>query len=362
MTNPEIQKPSLQIAFPTLPWHGPVAQEQVVFPAEKLKENAERYLSGELSHVDPEQRSEKYNTCNTWAQLHLAVHGTSVERAAAILRDGALHSYAKLQELKPDCVADNRTLLTDKLDIELGLHRYVFLNLGRVHPTDVHPVYFLFPNRIIEEPGTAVALREIVHFGALVSDEAIQFHRKHDPSLTEDVVKTRNSEAAREFFNNTFAGDAFIEDIFPRFLFKKYPEQTKFTSDIEYPGTKLGMRRMGHEVTIMNAWEGPQVTVPGSIDLSQWKPSVLITDISRASQIESKLRACGLSRDRIFRIDHELPTYERRYRAIGSYEAPLNTGTYVNLALRDLALLARHNRFEQDFASSMVGWKSRLTA
>ena len=27
----------------------------------------------------------------------------------------------------------------------------------------------------------------------------------------------------------------------------------------------------------------------------------------------------------------------------------------MNLALRDLALLARHNRFEQDFASAMVG-------
>jgi hypothetical protein len=354
MNTPRIEQPNSPLSLPALPGSAPVAQDREAFPAERLRDNAARYLTGDLSNVTPDI------TCTTWAQLHLPVHGTTVDRAVAILQDGALHSYAKLQELKPHSVADNLTLRTDKLDIELGLHKYIFLNLGRVHPIDVHPVYFLFPNRIVEEPGTAVALREIVHFGALVSSEAAQAHRAHDPSLTEDGVKKRNEEAAREFFKNTFAGDTFISEIFPRFLQKNYPNVTFFTSSEAYPGTKLSPLKLGRELIIKNAWEGPQVTVPDSIDFSQWKPSVLITDIKRASHIESRLRECGIGRDRIYRMDRELPTYQRIFRTIGSYDNPLNAALYVNLALRDLALLACHNRFEKNFPDSMSGWKSRI--
>ena len=69
-----------------------------------------------------------------------------------------------------------------------------------------------------------------------------------------------------------------------------------------------------------------------------------------------------LSKGRVYQgaLDKELRTSQELFRSIGDYHNPLNGSAYVNLALRDMALLRCNNRFDQDFPDAISGWMSRL--
>jgi hypothetical protein len=155
------------------------------FSADLLEANQRSYLEGELRDIQPGEVS------STWSRFHMAVHGTAVDRACSIVRDGGVSSFEQLSNRGASAVRNNLTVLTGVLDVELGVHRHVFMNLGRVHPIDVHPVYFLFPNKLLLGEGVAVALREIVHFGALVSWEAVAVQKRQDPGFSDDKARQR---------------------------------------------------------------------------------------------------------------------------------------------------------------------------
>jgi len=252
-------------------------------------------------------------------------------------------------------------VLTDCLDIDLGLHRYVFLNLGRVHPSDVHPVYFVFPNKLLLSEGVVVALREIVHFGSLVSQERVDLEKSVDSAFTDELALAQNIAAAKSFFSNVYSGSVFRSEVFPKFLEKNYPRVINYSVDINYPGSQLELVQLGGEAFLKNCWEGPQVMVPSCIPLADYRPAILITDTGHEQTITRQLEDRGLSKNRIFSMSEVSDIYQERYKSwLGPYGSQLNTATYVNLALRDIALLSRYNEDQKDFPNSMVGFKSRL--
>lgn len=318
--------------------------------------NTARYLAAELNGVEADEIH------TTWAAFHLPVHGTSVERALSIIEDQEIYSFARLQSYKPHVIADNQTVYTDKLDLQLGLHEYVFLNLGRVHPIEVHPLYFIFPNRLIEESGAPVALREIVHFNAIVSREGAYFQLQADPRLTLEKITTDNAVGAERFFANTFPAAEFCQEIFPRFLQKHFQAIHHFSTSLEYPGTSLTYTQVGRDVAIHNAWEGPQVMAPSSVPFSRWQPSILITRLgAEAEQIAARLHHAGFPSTRIFRMDEVVDSYQKLSPLLGPYESPIEKSTYICLALRDLALLREHNISGENYPESMNGFKNRCT-
>ena len=331
----------------------PPAAEQPKLENCDTAANLRAWLSGELNGIQPDDQHA------SWAALHLAVHGTSFRRALSILRDGAIYSHRSLAEKHPDVAADRINNATDQLDIEFGLDRYVFLSVGRVHPFDVQEVYFCFPNPVIERDNALVALREIVHFGAIVSPEAAAVHKRLH-GMNDDGIRQRNRDAARLFFENVFSGEDFIAGVFPRFLQKNFPQVVHYTSSLAYPGTRLSVANLGDGTAVAkNAWEGPQLTVPGSLEVRDLKPAVLLTALET-----SKRRAlinAGCPEDRIFSMAEVVPLYGGSL-PLGAYGDQAFRYAYVNLALRDLALIGRLNRTGESFADSMNGFKQRLTA
>lgn len=324
------------------------------FPSTLLEENQRRYAHEELNGIQAGEVS------RTWGHFHLAAHGTTLERACQIIRRGELLSFEQLKSARSSIVANNMALLTDVLDMELGLHRHVFLNLGRVHPLDIHPVYFLFPNKLLQEEGAVVALREITHFGALVSWEAVEACRQHTPFFRVDQAPRRNADAAKSFFSNVFGGDGFRDQVFPGFLEKNYRNIAHYTSSLEYPGTKVTLERRGHEATLRNIWEGPQVMIPDRISLGKFSPAVLITDTRRDKVAQRALEAAGFPKERIFSMSEVVPLYKNKFSRLGDYNQPLNRGTYVNMALRDIALLAEYNQANQNYSDGMNGFTNRI--
>ena len=311
--------------------------------------NRENWLRRELSGVTAD------DVHNTWAKFHLAVHGTSLERSLSIIADGAIESHSSLERSHPEIVAQRLQNLTDALDIKLGLDRYVFLSVGRVHPTDVHPVYFLFQNSIAETPGSLVALREIVHFGALVSPEAADFYKRATGKRNLNVEKL-NFNAASEFFTNQFSGSDFVNEIFPRFLQKHFSQVNRFTTTLLYPGASLNVR-LADGVASTNAWEGPQLQFPGKISLGERPSSILVT--SEAPEVISAIQASGFPRNRIYLMRDAVSGYQKRY-GLKPYHDQLERGLYVNLALRDLALLPHHNRAAEGFPDSMAEFRNSI--
>jgi hypothetical protein len=235
------------------------------------------------------------------------------------------------------------------------------MNLGRVHPIDVHPVYFLFPNKLLLGEGVAVALREIVHFGALVSWEAVAVQKRQDPGFSDDKARQRNAVATQRFLSNVFSGKGFREEIFPRFLEKSYPENIGlYTASVEYPGTKLNVEARGSEAVLVNAWEGPQVMVPKQVLLKDFSPAILITDTKRDQAIARDLGKAGFPAERIYKMSEVVGKYRSRYPNLGNYDEQVNTAIYVNLALRDLALLAPNNESGRNYPDSMSCFKERI--
>jgi hypothetical protein len=294
---------------------------------------------------------------STWAQLYPAVHGTTIERALGIIKDQRIASYATLAIEKPEVIANNITVNTDQLDVKLGLDKYVFLNLGRVHPFSVHPVYFVFPNSITKTAGAIASLREIVHFGALVSKEAEDFAKKANPKLTDNKIKNINRQAEVEFFKNSYRGADFISEVFPRFIQREFPQIQHYTSSLMFPNAEVKTTQVGQEVVVHGCWEGPQIMVPKEIDFAHQQPAILITN--RSSSIKDQFIDIGYDEAKIFSMQ-EVVTFYRKSLKLGDYLNPLDQYLYLNTALRDLALMSAHNDFGESFPESMNGFKDRL--
>ena len=108
----------------------------------------------------------------------------------------------------------------------------MFLNIGRIHPADLQEVYLCFNNNLIDQPRTVVALREITHFGGIVSPEAARVERHYNPTIN---IEQKNKSAAMKFFQNLVRGPDF-HPLFARFLQNSYTNILNFHTDLLYPG------------------------------------------------------------------------------------------------------------------------------
>ena len=293
----------------------------------------------------------------TWAKYFLCVHGTTPELLRSIVADNAVFSYAELEKKHPHVTGNRKERATDGLDIELGLHQYGFWNVGRVHPEDIQPVYLCAPNTLMQSEGALVAPREITHFGALVSPEAIAVRKQTQPNLD---VEERNRSAAQQFFKTVVHGKDFRE-IFGRFLQRHYPRQyAHYLSAMFYPGVEPKIERIFGKQSVMNAWEGPQLKIPGAVPLSKVQ-SVLVTSLDPA--VMEQVQASGFRPDRIFSMKDALSDYAKFYgKTLGDYDDPTRTYGYIHLALRDLALIGSHNEDGADYPESMVAFKDRVAS
>lgn len=324
------------------------------FNSDLLARNCARFLESELSEITPDDIHE------TWARFFPAVHGTTFARAEKIVTCGEIRSYRTLVQQNSAEVRNRAEILTDSLDIQLGLDNSIFLSLGRVNPCDIHPIYFVFRNDIIENTQAAVALREIAHFRALVSPEAVEFARRAHPNLSDHEVQTRNQQAAENFFNNVFSHSDFIDSIFPRFLQLHFPQIGRYSGDIAYPQTTLEVVQAGNDVCVMNAWDGPQVMVPETISLGTTEPAILITDPIRSESMKKRLIAAGAKEEQIFSVNEVLSIYQERFPEIGEYRKLLNEAFYLNMALRDIALMADYNVANENYTDVMIALKNRV--
>jgi hypothetical protein len=291
----------------------------------------------------------------------LPVHGTSLRNAINILNDGAIKAYSKLVAENSPAVSNNLSTLTDVLDIKLGLHQYAFLNLGRVHALDIHPVYFVFKNSLLESSSVVVSLREIVHFGALVSREAekaaLQFRRGATPKS----IEQGNQRAAQDFFRQCFDGGVFRGEVFPKFIAKNYPDVSKYWINEAFPGTKLKFERLGPQMVVGGAWEGPQVMVKDGIGLESNPHAIFVPALQGSASVIRRLRNAGIPQERIFTLEEAVGDYLARFPTLKPFKIPFDHALLCRLALRDISLLAEYNDLNQNFGDIMSAYKHRLS-
>lgn len=324
------------------------------FPPELLARNLNKFQSSHANVRIGEEHS-------FFASSLLPVHGTSVRNALKIIEDGAIKAYSKLVAENSPVVSNNRSILTDVLDIKLGLHQYAFLNLGRLHPLDIHPVYFIFKNNLLESSSVVVSLREIANFGALVSKEAEDSVLQFRHGATRKSIEQTNIRAAEKFFAQCFAGGAFCSEIFPKFLAKNYPDVSKYCIDESFPGTKLETERLGSQMIVRGAWEGPQVMVKDGISLEHNSHSVFIPALQGSASAVRRLTKAGFPVDRIFTLEEALEDYMARFPTLKPFRIPFDHALLCRLALRDISLLAQNNNFNQNFPDSMNAYGHRLS-
>ena len=281
-----------------------------------------------------------------WSFLYMPVHGTTIDRFESIMRDNKIYSYAECVGAHPEIVEAKNLNATGDLDIALGLDKYVFLNIGRVHPSDIQEVYICFSNSLIDLPGNLVALKEIVHYGAIVSQEAASFWRELEPQID---VMANNRTAAREFSKTLVRGTDF-HGLFALFLQKNYQNILNYTTDLLFAGDSSKVRNVHGFPRIFNGWEGPQLKVPGSISLDDAK---CILVVSEDKTIVERVRCSGFPRERIYSLSDVLTTYDQFTAAVESLS---KFHFYVNFALRDLALMGANNRFSETWQDLRVGF------
>lgn len=280
-----------------------------------------------------------------WATRLLPVHGTSVDRLESIVKDGRLSSIAELVKTHSEVVADRIHNATDALDISLGLDRYLFLSVGRVHPGDLRQVYICFPNEVIQRSGHLVALREIVHLGAIVSPEAAETYRRLLPGLN---VAARNRQAADQFFESLIRGEDFTP-LFASFLETHYETILDYMTATLFPNTEPLRGEVNGKETWLNAWEGPQLKIPNGISLEEAKCLLVV---SLDPIIEDRVLACGFPRDKIFTLRESAIPHIRLLESRGIQ--PTQYGV-IHGALYDLALI---DDFEN--RSRMTAYRSRV--
>lgn len=312
--------------------------------------NARRWLAGELAGAGPTVHH------RALSRFYLPVHGTSIERCLAILKEGQLVSYRMLRHEYPPELTDSESTFTDILDREIGTDRYVFLNWGRVNPGEIRRVYFCFPNQLLEQRGCLAALREIVMFGTYVSAQSAEVARQQ--GITD--VEARNRRGTEQYLRNVFTGRIFLDEIFPRFLRRYYQHPGEYLMNLFYPGADMQARDlgMGRIKVIENAWDGPQIMIPDAISLAQFPPVLLVA--STAPGDMQAILDSGFPPERIFYMAEVAPHYARAFPQSSGYDHPMDQFKYINLALRDLSLLGRLNRTGETYARSMFGFHHRI--
>lgn len=308
--------------------------------------NREAWLA-DLGHV------ENPEACDGWASSLLAVHGTSVERLESILRDRVLYSHAALKEVHPEVVADRLSNATDTLDEEIGQDEYAFFNVGRVNPGKIHEVYLLFSNTLIEEPDALVAMREIIHFGGIVSPEAGRVHLQNHPH---DDIQATNRRAVEAYTQQVFEGRNFRE-LFRIFLAKHYgPTLNRYITQLLYPGALHRFLQIDGFPVLVNAWEGPQLQMPDEVPLTNHFLGVLVTDANPWAL--AQIHAMGLlPPEMIFSVKEAAAVYRNYFPPI--VDDPNQYPAMVNMALRDLCLMGRHNRYGRTFDHAMFAYRDR---
>ncbi len=290
-----------------------------------------------------------------WGKGFLPVHGTSIEKFEQIVETGSIQSYDQLKAAGSQAVQNGLENATDDLDVKLGLHQYVFFNIGRVNPTEFHPVYLVMENDFIKRPGNLVALKEIVHHGALVSPQARAVHKNNNPNAN---IRKINRRAAKEFFESVVEGKHFPE-LFGRFLQQHYSQNVHhYLSAATYPGETLREIYSDGIFKTMNFWEGPQLKVPQQVDFSD-VACVLITSLNEKDR--ARVRATGIPEEKIFEMSEVTSIYKQQISQLPNYQNGngITNYPYVNLALKDLACLAPHNRYKEDFVRLMNGFRER---
>jgi hypothetical protein len=323
------------------------------FPSDLLASNQRQFC---YVHKDVKVGEEH----TFWSSSLLPVHGTSLKNATSILKDGAIKPYSKLVEENAEATRDTQKILTDTLDIELGLHQYAFFNLGRLHPIDIHEVYFIFKSEIIQSPSTVVSHREIANFGAHVSKEAEAFVLKHRKGATQRSIEKDNQIAIERFFKQCFEGDVFQKEIFPRFLAKNYPSINQFWVSETYPGVKLQPELLGNTLVPRGAWEGPQVMVKDGVQLADKTFGIFVPALTNCRDIVRTLVRAGFDADQIFTLSEASDLYRSRFRQLNPSAIPFDHAFMCRMALRDIALLERFNPYNQSFPDSMNAYRNRI--
>jgi hypothetical protein len=323
------------------------------FPQELLEGNQKKFRS---SHSNARVSDDHVFVASSL----LPVHGTSVRNALSIINDGAIKAYSKLVAENSPAVSNNLSTLTDVLDVKLGLHQYAFLNLGRVHALDIHPVYFIFKNSLLESPSVVASLREIVHFGALVSREAEEAALQFRRGATPKSIEQGNQRAAQDFFRQCFDGGAFRGEVFPKFLAKNYPDVSNYWIDETFPGAKLKFEHLGPQMVVGGAWEGPQVMVKDGIRLESNPHAIFVPVLQGSASSVRRLRNAGIPQERIFTLEEALGDYLDRFPTLKPFSIPFDHAFLCRLALRDISLLPEHNDLNQNFADLMSAYKHRL--
>ncbi len=313
--------------------------------------NFRAFIDGELKGV----RSSSLQ--QTWANFFMPVHGTTLDRALGIAEDRIIYSHRSLAELEHHVEQERLLNATDDLDMQIGMDQFVFTSVGRINPLDIQDVYFCFRSNLGEEKDSLVALREIVHFGALVSPEAARWRELALAPEKIDVAQI-NRIATVEFLQNVFRFEQFRDEIFPRFLMKHFGDAlVQYCYRLEFPGTKPQLQLLGNTGTATNIWDGPQLCIPEQIDFARHEPSVLVVNEDRDAR--KRLEASGIAKERIFAMSEVLEEYESVFRRQG-LNRKRDLYFFVNLALRDLALISFNNPAGESFPESMNGFRERV--
>lgn len=315
----------------------------------KRKFNPKTNYKNELSEykwvkVDPMYK--------TWARFYMAVHGTTARKALNILKDWKISSHSELAKAWSPFVSDRMQLATDKLDIRIGADNYVFLNIWRVHPWDIQDVYFCFRNDIIEQSWNMVSMKEIVHHGWIVSDESARICLQNDPKL--DIEK-RNKEAIKKFFDSLLEWKDFPV-VFEKFLSFHYEKFIHcYLSDLTFPWDIEKFLIIDGLKKLTNSYEWPQLMVPKSIDIEENLRSILIVTQNK-SKIDIIMNS-GFPISRIYNLNEVLSLYEE---TVNSKIADSNKYFFVNLALKDIALIRHNNRLSINAEDSMIWFRDRV--
>lgn len=228
-----------------------------------------------------------------YAEQAPLMHGTSLSNATKMLRSGWIKSHALLAKEYSESVADRMAVQTDQLDIELGLDKFTFWDLGRAHTeTATYGAYFIAENSLLNDG--LVSFQEIADLGGIVSPEAAEDH-KRAYGLTDTQIIERNKQAAENYFAGLYEGEAFRE-IFAEYLSGHHSDIASYFSMWHYHLDRREEAPMVHIATgrpaIRSAWQGPQLIVPEKVSIERVK-SVLLADfngIDITRQDEQRIR------------------------------------------------------------------------
>ena len=207
-----------------------------------------------------------------------------------------------------------------------------------------------FQNSLIDRPDNLVALREITHYGAIVSPESAELYRRTEQGIN---IPMRNKKAADEFFKNIVRGTDFHK-LFSVFLQNSYSNLLEYQTGTCFPGTNPTYKLIEGFPHMSNSWEGPQLKVPRKVSIND-AVGFFVSSTDRESV--HRLRGFGIPNHKIFSIREILPEY---FRFLQSMNSKPSHHAIINLALRDMSLIARHNRFRETNSNVMVEFHNRI--